>query len=185
MLVVSEAYWAITHRHWLHTDLFVQTWTFFPLLFIFFVLFTSVDNDCSCSSGPEGKQRCKIGQLISHLRATSSSRRPTKFAPAHAHTHTHEQAVDKLCDASMFCLMELYSEWGKGRSIEGEHAPIQAPAQTCRHKHKRGEQAKRHVRHSIHLRVTTSFFAFSTYAITMTSIRRSSYTPLLIITLGP
>ena len=118
---------------WLHTDLFVQTWIFFPLLFIFFVLFTSVDNDCSCSSGPEGKQRCKIGQLISHLRATSSSRRPTKFAHAHAHAHahthahTHEQAVDKLCDASMFCLMELYSEWGKGRSIEENTHPFRHP----------------------------------------------------------
>ena len=117
---------------------------FFPIIINFLRCSSiSVDNDCSCSSGPEGKQRCKIGQLISHLRATSSSRRPTKFAHAHAHAHTHahthEQAVDKLCDASMFCLMELYSEWGKGRSIEGEHAPIQAPAQTCRRKHKRGE----------------------------------------------
>ena len=172
---------------WLHTDLFVQTWIFFPLLFIFFVLFTSVDNDCSCSSGPEGKQRCKIGQLISHLRATSSSRRPTKFAHAHAHTHahTHEQAVDKLCDASMFCLMELYSEWGKGRSIEENTHPFRHPRKHADTNTKEVNRAKRHVRHSIHLRVTTTCFAFSTYAITMTSIRRSSYTPLLIITLGP
>ena len=138
MLVVSDSYWAIIHRHLTSHWLILANIIFSPLLFIFSVLSISVDNDCSCSSGPEGKQRCKIGQLISHLRATSPSRRLTKFAHAHAHTHTHththshthEQAVDKLCDASMFCLMELYSEWGKGWSIEGEHAPIQAPAQT-------------------------------------------------------
>ena len=41
---------------------------FFPIIINFLRCSSiSVDNDCSCSSGPEGKQRCKIGQLIFHL----------------------------------------------------------------------------------------------------------------------
>ena len=39
----------------------------FPIVIHFLCSSISVDNDCSCSSGPEGKQRCKIGQLIFHL----------------------------------------------------------------------------------------------------------------------
>ena len=111
MLVVSDSYWAIIHRHLTSHWLIFANIIFSPLLLIFSVLSISVDNDCSCSSGPEGKQRCKIGQLILHLRvkiawssfprhlyriyiksptrATSPSRSPTKFAHTHTHTHTH------------------------------------------------------------------------------------------------
>ena len=128
VLFVSDSFWAIIHRLFTSHWLVLRNINFMPLLFIFSVLSVSVDNDCSCSSGPEGKQRCKIGQLILHLRvkiawssfprhlyriyiksptrATSPSRSPTKFAHTHTHTHTP--------------------------------------------KHKRGEWAKRRVRHSIH-----------------------------------
>ena len=67
MLVVSDSYWAIIHRHLTSHWLIFANIIFSPLLFISSVLSISVDNDCSCSSGPEGKQRCKIGQLIFHL----------------------------------------------------------------------------------------------------------------------
>ena len=67
MLVVSDSYWAIIHRHLTSYWLIFANIIFSPLLFISSVLSISVDNDCSCSSGPEGKQRCKIGQLIFHL----------------------------------------------------------------------------------------------------------------------
>ena len=96
MLVVSGSHWAIIRRH------FTSHWLVFAnRSFPILILFTSVDNDCSCSSGPEGKQRCKIGQLVLHLelrwletvfrhtytesarKATFPLRSPTKFTPVH------------------------------------------------------------------------------------------------------
>ena len=67
VLFVSDSFWAIIHRLFTSHWLVLRNINFMPLLFIFSVLSVSVDNDCSCSSGPEGKQRCKIGQLIFHL----------------------------------------------------------------------------------------------------------------------
>ena len=133
MLVVSDSYWAIIHRHLTSHWLILANIIFSPLLFIFSVLSISVDNDCSCSSGPEGKQRCKIGQLILHLRvkiawssfprhlyriyiksptrATSPSRSPTKFAHTHTHTHPNTKEVNGLRDASDILFTSNFVFW--------------------------------------------------------------------------
>ena len=133
VLVVSDSYWAIIHRHLTSHWLIFANIIFSPLLFISSVLSISVDNDCSCSSGPEGKQRCKIGQLILHLRvkiawssfprhlyriyiksptrATSPSRSPTKFAHTHTHTHPNTEEVNGLRDASDILFTSNFVFW--------------------------------------------------------------------------
>ena len=75
--IFSKAFRARAFRIWFllshHSSSFYFTLTcfdkhkFFAITINFLCSSISVDNDCSCSSGPEGKQRCKIGQLIFHL----------------------------------------------------------------------------------------------------------------------
>ena len=121
VLFVSDSFWAIIHRLFTSHWLVLRNINFMPLLFIFSVLSVSVDNDCSCSSGPEGKQRCKIGQLIFHLQVKVA----WNSFPRHLYRISIKKKTLKkrlsLCEAKGNSL--VFTKWLKSEvmAFQGNH----------------------------------------------------------------
>ena len=94
---------------------------FFAIIINFLCSSISVVNDCSCSSGPEGKQRCKIGQLIFHLQVKVA----WNSFPRHLYRISIKKKTLKkrlsLCEAKGNSL--VFTKWLKSEvmAFQGNH----------------------------------------------------------------